>query len=216
MIGRRALLGSLATVPFGAVGAWAAMPIPAGNRLAFHILRKGSTIGEHTVTFTRSGDALTVAVAADIAVGIGPIAFFRYKHRATVQWQGNQVVSVDAQTNDDGTPRQMTARRDNNGLVVEGTKAPRYIAPPRSLPGTHWDIAMLEAPFLNTEDGRLMHPTVTLVGTEKLDVTGGTVEARHYTMRGDADLDTFYDATPGWVGLRFNAKDGSEVRYFRA
>lgn len=214
MIGRRALLGSLATVPFGV--ATAAFPIPAGDRLAFHILRKGGTIGEHTVTFSRSGDALTVVVAADIAVGIGPIAFFRYKHRATVQWQGNQVVSVDAQTNDDGTPRQMTARRDNNGLVVEGTKAPRYIAPPRSLPGTHWDIAMLDAPFINTEDGRLMRPTVSLVGTEKLDVTGGTVEARHYTMRGDADLDTFYDATPSWVGLRFNAKDGSEVRYFRA
>lgn len=219
MIRRRVVLGGLAALPVGATrfaSAAAALPIPQGNQLAFHIIRKGSSIGEHTVTFTRSGNKLTVAVAADIVVGIGPIAFFRYKHRATVHWDGTQVVSVDAETNDDGTPRKMTARRDESGLVVEGSKAQRYIAPARSLPGTHWDVAMLDAPFINTEDGRLMHPTVSMVGTEQLDVTGGNVLARHYTMRGDADLDTFYDLKPSWVGLRFNAKDGSEIRYLLA
>lgn len=75
---------------------------------------------------------------------------------------------------------------------------------------------MLDAPFINTEDGRLMSPRVTLVGMESVEVTGGSIESQHYTMRGDANLDTFYDLTPSWVGLRFSAKDGSEVRYLRA
>lgn len=214
MIRRRLLLGGWAALPFSS--ARARLPIPPGDRLAFHIIRKGSTIGEHSVTFQRAGEALTVSVAADIVVGIGPIAFFRYKHRATVHYQGGQVISIDANTDDDGTPRQMTARRNELGLAVQGTKAPRYIAPPHSLPGTHWNRAMLDAPFINTEDGRLMHPTVTMAGTEPVDVTGGSVAAQRYTMRGDADLDTFYDLTPSWVGLRFTAKDGSEIRYFRA
>lgn len=214
MIARRLLLGGLAAVPFGAVGA--GLPKPAPDRLAFHIIRKGSRIGEHSVSFRQAGEALTVSVAADIVVGLGPIAFFRYKHRATETWQGGQVVSVDAETNDDGTLRHMTARRNESGLEVEGTKAPRYTAPQRSLPGTHWNRAMLDAPFINTEDGRLMHPTVTLAGTERVDVTGGSVDAQRYTLRGDADLDTFYDLSPGWVGLRFTAKDGSEIRYVLA
>ena len=214
MIGRRLLLGGLASVPFGA--SQAVLPIPAGDRLAFHIIRKGDTIGEHSVTFKRGDDALTVSVAADIVIGLGPIAFFRYKHRATVEWQGGLVVSIDAETNDDGTKRRMTGRRDKTGLVVEGSKAPRYVAPPRTMPGTHWNRAMLDAPFINTEDGRLMHPTVTLAGMETVDVTGGTVQAQRFALRGDADLDTFYDLTPSWVGLRFTAKDGSEIRYFRA
>ena len=214
MIRRRLLLTGAAALPFRE--ARAALPIPPNNRLAFHIIRKGSTIGEHSVTFETAGDALTVSVAADIVVGIGPIAFFRYKHRAIVRWQNEQVVSIDAETNDDGTADHMTARREESGLVVEGSKAPRYTAPPRSLPGTHWDRAMLDAPFINTQDGRLMHPTVKMVGMEKVEVTGGSVEAQHYTMRGDADMDTFYDMTPSWVGLRFTAQDGSEVRYLRA
>lgn len=216
MIGRRAILSGLAVVPFGA--AQAALPIPAGDKLAFHIIRKGDTIGEHRLSFARSSSVggLTVEVAVDIAVGVGPIAFFRYQHRATVRWADGQTISIDASTNDDGTPRHMTARRDETGLLVEGSGAARYVAPRQSLPGTHWDRAMLDAPFINTEDGRLMHPTVTLVGVEKLDVTGGVVEAQHYALRGDANLDTFYDRSPSWVGLRFTAKDGSEIRYLRA
>jgi len=35
-------------------------------------------------------------------------------------------------------------------------------------------------------------------------------------LRGDANLDTFYDLTPSWVALRFSSKDGTEVRYLRA
>jgi hypothetical protein len=213
MIGRRMALGGLAALPFGV--ARASLPIPAGDRLAFQILRKGDKIGEHIETFDRSGDALTVTVAVDILVGLGPIALFRYKNRATVHWQGEQVVSVVAETDDDGTPEHMSAHREKGGLVVEGTKAPRYTAPPHSLPGTHWNRAMLDAPFINTEDGRLMHPTVTLVGTEAVEVTGRVVQAQHFSLRGDANLDTYYDLTPSWLGLRFNAKDGSEIRYLK-
>lgn len=213
MIRRRLVLGGLAASPFGS--AVAALPIPANNRLAFDIIRKGDKIGEHALTFTRNGDSLSLAVAVDIVVGIGPIAFFRYKHRATVLWRGNQVVSVDAETNDDGTPRQMTARREDPGLLVQGSGASRYVAPAKSLPGTHWDRAMLDAPFINTEDGRLMSPTVRLIGIQKIPVVDGSVTAQHFRLTGDANLDTYYDLTPSWVGLRFTAHDGSDVRYLK-
>jgi len=214
MIGRRWVLGGSAALAVGA--ARAALPVPSDGKLAFHIIRNGSTIGEHVLTFASNGNGLIVAVAVDIVVGFGPITLFHYKHRATERWEGEQVVSVDAETDDDGAKRRMSARRDGDGLVVEGSKAPRYTAPVLSLPGTHWNRAMLKAPFINTEDGRLMSPMVTPCGVQQVPVTGGTVAARLYTMRGDADLDTFYDVTPSWVGLRFTGKDGSEIRYVRA
>ena len=214
MIARRWVLGGAAALAAGA--ARAKLPVPPGFRLAFHIIRNGSAIGEHVLTFASNAGGLVVAVAVDIVVGFGPFTLFHYKHRATERWEGEQVVSVDAETDDDGTRRRMSARRDGGGLVVEGSKAPRYTAPAESLPGTHWNQAMLRAPFINTEDGRLMSPTVTPCGMQQVAVTGGTVDARLYTLRGDANLDTFYDVTPCWVGLRFTGKDGSEIRYVRA
>lgn len=207
MIGRRGFLAGLVTR--------AALPVPAGDSLSFDIIRKGDRIGEHRLVFRRDGERLTVSVAADIVITFGPIALFRYRHRATEVWDGGRVISVDAATNDDGTPARATARRDDAGLWVEGTKAPRYLAPPASIPGTHWNRAMLNAPFINTQDGRLMAPRVTDAGARMVQVADRLVRAEEYQLRGDADLDTFYDAEPAWVGLRFHAKDGSEVLYRR-
>lgn len=218
MIRRRGMLAGLASVHLAGVplaSARAALPVPQGHRLTFEIIRKGDRIGEHSVAFEQSGDALTVSVAVDIGVFLGPICVFRYKHRATERWQANRVVSVEARTNDDGTTETMSARWDKTGLLVEGSKAARYVAPDNSLPGTHWNRAMLEAPFINTQDGRLMTQSVTMTGTEPVATDGGSVQARRYVLRGDANLVTFYDSSPTWEGLRFAAKDGSEVSYRR-
>ncbi len=214
MIGRRSLLaGAAGLLAFPSANA---LPVPATNRLEFRILRKGSQIGTHFLRFSRDGEDLTVEVAADIVIGLGPIAFFRYRHRATERWRNDQVVSVDAETDDDGTRERMTARRDGMSLVVEGTKAPRYVAPPTAMPATHWNRRMLDGPLINTQNGLLMRPTVRLLGPGQVPTAdGGNLRADHVTLRGDADLDTWYDSTPAWVGLRFTAKDGSVVEYRR-
>ncbi len=214
MIGRRALLaGAAALLVSPSAGA---LPVPTGNRLDFRILRKGSQIGTHTLRFANTGDDLTVEVAADIVIGLGPIAFFRYRHRATERWRNGVVVSVDAETDDDGTKERMTARREGMSLVVEGTKAPRYVAPSTASPATHWNRRMLDGPLINTQNGLLMRPTIKMLGPGQVPTAdGGSLRADHVTLRGDADLDTWYDATPAWVGLRFTAKDGSVVEYRR-
>ena len=91
---------------------------------------------------------------------IGFITLYRYSHHATERWQGDQVVALQTSTSDNGTPNQVTGRRDASGLVIEGTKAPRYVAPANALPATHWNRRELDGPWINTQDGRLMHPKV--------------------------------------------------------
>jgi hypothetical protein len=75
---------------------------------------------------------------------------------------------------------------------------------------------MLDGPIINTEHGKLLRPQVTALKEEAVPVaSGGTIEARHFAVRGDANLDTWYDDTPTWVGLRFVAHEGSEIRLER-
>jgi hypothetical protein len=189
---------------------------PPGRSLEFHVVRKGSVIGTHVLTFEGQGDDLTVRVAVDLAVGLGPITLFRYTHRAVETWRNGQVVSLETTTNDDGTHHKVTGRRTDAGLVVEGTKAARYNAPDNALPATHWNRKMLDGPMINTEDGRLMHPNVQSVGTDAIPTAGGgTINASHFAMSGDALLDTWYDATSNWAGISFKAGDGSVVHYER-
>ena len=215
MIDRRELIlggAALAVLP---AGLRAALPIPAGNRLGFDVVRKGSKLGTHVLTFTPAGDGLTVQVAVDIAYKIGPITLYHYTHAATERWQGDQVVAVQSQTNDNGDKYQVTVRREAAGLVVQGTKAPRYVAPADALPATHWNRRELDGPWINTQDGRLMRPRIASQGIETIPTaSGGALRARHFVLSGDVELDMWYEDRLGWAGLSF-VKSGVPVRYVR-
>ena len=166
------------------------------------------------LTFERLDNGLDIHIAVDIAVGFGPITLFRYTLRGLEQWRNGAVVHVNATTNDDDTPEHMRADRDASGLWVEGSKAPRYLAPQEAMPATHWNIAELNAPWINPQDGRLLHPLVQRLGDEALTMPDGTTRpAAHYALSGDAKLDLWYDTACQWSALRFLAKDGSPVRY---
>lgn len=188
--------------------------VPPPDRLAFRLVREGRPIGTHVLTFVRLDNGFDVHIAVDIAVGFGPLVLFRYGLRGLEQWRSDAVVHVDATTNDNGTPGHVRADRDAQGLWVEGSDTPRYLAPPDALPATHWNMAELHAPWINMQGGRLLHPVVRRVGPGPVTLAGGGTEvATEYAVSGDATLDLWYSASRRWSGLSFTAKDGSEVRY---
>jgi hypothetical protein len=213
MTTRRGFLVSAAAC--GAARAAAAQPAPPpSDRLAFRLVREGNAIGTHVLTFARSDNGLDVHIAVDIAVRFGPLVLFRYTLRGLEQWRNGWVVHLDATIDDNGTADQVRAERDPRGLWVEGSQASRYLAPSDALPATHWNMAELQAPWINLQGGRLLHPVVQRVGSDPVTLAGGQTEtATEYALSGDARLDIWYNAARQWSGLRFAAKDGSEVRY---
>ena len=218
IISRRGLL--LGAFSLAAIGRAAAavhpLPIPPGNRLAFDVIRNGSRIGGHTLDFVISGDRLDVHIAVDLAIGIGPVTLFRYTHRALETWAAGQVQSIDARTNHDGTRHHLTMSRRANGFWVSGDKG-SYLAPPETLPATHWTRRTLDGPMVNTETGALMHPQVSDRGIETLMTASAMpLQARHFSLSGDVSLETWYDRSPRWVGLGFAGADGSKISYVLA
>ncbi|MDB5394085.1 MAG: hypothetical protein JWM91_1591 [Rhodospirillales bacterium] len=192
------------------------MATPPAKVLGFDVVRDKSKIGTHVLTFDQAGDNLIVNVAVELKVGVGPITLFRYTHHATEVWKNGQLFSLDTESDDDGKPNIVTGRRTETGFMVEGTKAPLYTAPDNAIPATHWNRHMLDGPMINTQDGRLMHPTITPMGNDAIPVAaGGTIMADRFALSGDAVLDTWYDSTPSWAGLSFKAGDGSLIIYER-
>lgn len=121
-------------------------------------------------------------------------------------------MSLDAETNDDGTKYRARLWRDGGPLIVECTGIPRYVAPPDAKPATHWNRAMLDGPFINTQNGKLLRPKITSLGVRG-NLPNCPHQASGFALRGDADLDTWYTDAPRWVGLAFQAGDGSVIRY---
>ncbi|HEX3673839.1 MAG TPA: DUF6134 family protein [Rhizomicrobium sp.] len=195
--------------------ALALAPPPTGA-LSFRVSRNGSVIGTHALKFATVGDALTVTVAVELAVSFGPIRLFHYKHDTIERWNAGRFDSLDSKTDYDGEPGFATVRRDAAGLIVEGSKAPRYTAPVGTLAATHWNRAELAGPMVNPENGLLLTPRISDKGMSSVALaSGASIPARQYDWRGKDDLDLWYDEKNVWAGLTAVAGDGSKLVYER-
>jgi hypothetical protein len=214
LIGRRAVL--LAGAGLVARPAGAALPVPPADALAFRLIRHGSEIGRHTLTFIPGVDGVTVHVAVDALVTFLSLPIVRYRHRVVETWQGGVLLGLDGETDKNGRHEWMNARRTDEGLVVLGSKTERYIAPERAVGTTYWNRRMLEGPMISLEDGVLLRPEVARRGVETIPLASGArIAAEHYNLSGAFDIDVWYDRTDTWAGLAFTVADGSTVHYER-
>ena len=182
----------------------------AGGDLSFSVWRLGSRIGEHNVRFTRDGEELTVESSADFAIGLGPIALYRYKYRATEGWRQNRLETLSARTDDNGAVAFVDAALEGDSIMVTGSKSGRYAAPPGAIAATHWNAAELSQPMINPQNGELMRFDCRDLGWERLE-SGSP--ARHFALSGYAVLDLWYDESDVWRALRAVARDGSLIDY---
>ena len=117
MTRRHALVGIGASaivnlLPFGA--ARATRP----DALNFVAYRDGSEIGGHEVRFTQQEERLQVDIEIRFDVTFAFIPLYRYRHRNREIWQGDRLVELEAQTDDDGTEHWVRAETQGERMIV--------------------------------------------------------------------------------------------------
>lgn len=190
--------------------------MPEDGKLTFRALRHGSDIGTHSVSFLPEGADLTVRIAVDLAVGIGPIKLYHYTLRATETWRRGVLMEAVSDGVDGGNKVWMRAARQNGRLVVQGDKTARYTAPEDSIVASHWNRAELDAPMINLQNGELLAFTVQPRGMDTVQAHGRAVAAAHFALSGPATLNLWYDQADVWTALRAVANDGSVIEYHQA
>jgi hypothetical protein len=222
MMGRRGVLKTTAKLSAAGVTAAAAhrsfagLPVPSGSGLAFRLVRRGSEIGRHTVTFDQRDDALTVRVSVDALVTLVSIPIVRYTHRVTEIWKDGNLETLTGETDKNGQREWVKARRGPEGLVVTGSKTKQYVAPEHTGATSYWNKQTLDLPMISLEDGVLLRPKVTPLPVETVPLASGTaIPADHYNLSGAFNIDLWYDRSNTWASMAFSVADGSTVRYER-
>ena len=211
--GRRAFLASgLAVAAAGPVSfAWA-----AAGAVAFEVHRKGKKIGEHAIEFSRAGDALTMKARVEMSVGLGPITFFRYRHRQTERWVGDQFDVIETSTKQNGATFNLLARHTSSGVRLEGAKGGGRTLSAAALPLTHWRSDSLSKPLFNPQDGKMMRLSVAKRGPAPVMMADGrTITSNRIVLAGQTSIEDWYDTNGDWAGLKAKADDGSIVEYRR-
>ena len=176
----------------------------ASEQLAFDVLMDGSKIGRHVVTLWNKDDKTYVDVDIALKVGLGPIVFYRYEQRNRALWQNGELLSFISNTDDDGDEFAVQASRDDGALsvAVNGTDG---VAVSDWFPTTYWNKRTVSQDrLLATRDGEVLAVATKFVGTETIQVRGNAVEAEKFEMRGDLNIDLWYDVNDRWVKLAFD------------
>lgn len=193
-----------------AAPAWAALP--ASMRLRFDVLRGGERIGEHEVRFTQSGAMLTVAIQAAMTFKIGPLGI-DYAHHASETWRGGEFQTSEATSTINAKPERVTAKRTAAGIEIRTAGGVRT-AVAATEPLSHWNAESLSRPLFNPGNGKLLKVAVSRNAPVLPGPTPAPSGAR-WSLRGQADVDDWYDSDGVWTALRGRLPDRSIVDYRR-
>lgn len=193
---RRAMLAGAATLALPGL----AMAAPA--RLTFAVFRNGARIGEHVLTLSGDPDARTASSEVEMVVKLGPVPVFRYRHQAVERWRDGRFAALRTATSSNGKRERVEAEAQAAAVAIEGSSG-RILAPASAHPLTHWNPAAFAHPLFNPQTGRLAKVRATRVAPG------------HWTIRGEAEIDDFYDAAGQWRALVGRLEDGSKIEYRR-
>jgi hypothetical protein len=195
---RRAVLASGLILPLLPRLAWA-----SPKNLSFAVFRNGSRIGEHHVSFSGEGPALIATTDAMMTVRIGPVPVFRYHHHALERRADGAFATLETTTTTNGKQERVDAERTGGAIHINCNYGKTTLGAD-SNPLNHWDRDIFSGgPLFNPQTGKIMK-----VRTAK-------VTPAHVTIRGEAEIDDFYDEGGAWQSLTGKLDDGSKVEYRR-
>jgi hypothetical protein len=184
-----------------------------GSEILFDVLRDGTPVGFHRVAFTRDTEGLAVNSQFELEVDFLFFTAYRYSYRSQARWQNDQLVSLEAHVDDDGTASKLQAVRGKNGLTVARAKT-RYTIEQPIYPTNHWHPGVIgETRVLNTLTGRINDVTIRPQGRQLIPTEAGDVMAMRFVYSGDLQNEVWYDDAGRWVKMRFLGRDGSTIEY---
>ena len=196
VVGRRELIvaGVALLVPGTALA--------APRQLAFQVFRNGNKVGEHVIVFTGDDTARTATTNVAMTVKVGPVPVYKYKHTAIEKWVDGKWASIETTTNGNGKLTKASARNMGSYVALTGPGGATR-GPASALPLSHWNQANFGKPLFNQQEGKMLKVSVT------------QVRPGHWQVRGEAEIDDYYDASGNWTALKGKLEDGSSMEYKR-
>lgn len=198
--------------------------MPDDDKITFRILRDGQPFGMHKLAFSENQQGQTVVdITIDMSFSIGPVTLFRYHHENQEIWDGDKIISMTSETNDDGKLYDVSAIWDKDKLSVDAKKVKKgtetnddYDAAPDIYTTSYWNSVTLKGTqILNTQKGKIEDISVTDKGIEDIETASGMIPARRYDIEARVPITIWYDtANNKWAGLKFNVRN-SEITYKR-
>ena len=180
---------------------------PADYR--WRVVRNGTEIGTHTVTFSSRDDTLVALSEVLIAPRVLGVVVYRFEHRYTEVTRGPRLVSLRSRLNRNGSIIEVSADAGPAGVAVRGPDGTLALTA-EAVPLSWWQPQRFggAAPIFGSTTGRPME----LRWMREALPGGGT----RWRCEGEVDAVQEYTAAGRWVAYSVRGDDGSTVSYVAA
>ncbi len=152
--------------------------------LRFEIFRGQDSVGGHSLTFVRDGNALRVETATEVELSLVGVPVYSYSHNGREVWQGPFLQSLETATNDDGTQYQVSGRKTERGFAVDGS-AGSYVVSAGVIPGSYWNSDLVQTnALIDVETGELYEIAVEDRGIDIVKAADEEVRAQRFRVTG--------------------------------
>lgn len=186
-----ALLSAAASAP---VPTSACRLFPADVTDRYRAWQADAEIGRQSIAFARETGRFVVEIVTGMQFVMPGGVTVDYSHECREVWDTGWLHALTSRTRIDDREQYVEARRRRGALMVEGSDIRAYQVSAYVVPSSLWhrDSRLVEA-FIDVEGGNIRFVRPRYVGKERLEQAGGTVQAHHYRMRGQLNLDAWYD-----------------------
>lgn len=178
--------------------------MPADYR--WRVMRNGSEIGSHNVSFIQRGDERVAVSDVSIMPRVLGVVVYRFEHRYTEVTRGSAFVSVQSRQNRNGSIVEVSAEAAPGAVAIRGPEGALNL-PANAAPLSWWEPQRFGGgvPIFGTTTGRLME-----LRWSRAALPGGGAQWR---CQGEVDATLAYDANGRWVAYSVIGDDGSTVSY---
>ena len=162
------------------------------------------------------------------------VTAYRYSHRGREEWNGDELQSLKALTDDNGKSFTVAAERHGPSLVVErtapaavvdggadgpglsqGPDVRRRCCLPQSLPTNQWNFRQVKQSSAAQHRERQRRPGPGHPGRPRdgADRHSAASPPTRYRYTGDLTMDQWFDDRGRWMKAAFTAFDGSTIEY---
>lgn len=172
----------------------------------WRVMREGSMVGTHTVTFSRRGAERVAVSDVSVVPTVLGVVVYRYEHRTTEVTRNGSFLAVESRLNRNGRIVELRAQALGDAVLVRGPEGERRL-PADAAPLSWWEPQRMggAVPLFGTTHGRASN-----LRWRREAVPGGGVR---WHMTGDLEAMVEYDAAGRWVAHAVRGDDGSLVTY---
>jgi len=172
----------------------------------FEALLDGAPIGTHQFEVVRNGNQIRVNSSAEFRVKLLGITVYRYTQKVQELWRDGCLIGLQATTNDNGTPLQVSAEMQDDGLLIQGPEGKQKV--PRCVYSyAYWNPDLLQqTELLNPQTGKL-----DALRAER--ISGSATGTRWRLNVKPKPIDIWLNPEGEWQSLEAVLKGGQLLRY---